>query len=794
MNYTFSSPLKAIQGTAIKDLTDGRFGPPKIARSRTPRGRPSSLSYASSFSSSKPHAQKLLHVLLPAKPKYIPNQRPPPEVHSSLPDGASGQSKRSRKVIITRFLLADGNISFAVGNQIDGVITPDAEEVPVAKILEHVSPAELERYENQDFFDEDERERILPQPKPRGRPRKLNEIAPSFNIAPIGEEQSLLLEGSIPFKKRAGRPKGALNKKGRKVTSIAPSIRSKLQIGRPTTSNKRGPPRKKANILTSTKPSVLLESSTAIKRPRGRPPRQKNLAVVIPSFNGPQPQELESSIGAESESDDMLGDPKPQYSMVVASGLGQSDTEDTTSRDQSVEPVPSSKRRRMDNRNAFVDLSSDADDDERSPHPIKRARMLLETSPDPIADDSAALLRQFQARVYGPDHSAKSSNIPHRESKPSLTVDDHTALLKQFQARTRSRSSSSDSLMGPVPRPLKPLPTQHTKSQPREASFPPPPPPKDHRLKVPASYLNNNITDSHPPRPQPEKATPIKPIPQSKFIQRRISLTPHFPPTTSFSHGPMDGSADSRPPSSISSASRFTPSQHTNRTTSQASRKRPSPSRKRALSPKAQSAPSQSSASSSTSKLGFAGLPQAKHITDYFTPKATVAKPTPTPIKTPHSPSLQLLVPDDSESEDQLARVSSSDSIGSEVIVVRRHSAPSVNRATTAEARPQASYKRPDPIDIDSSEDASSSSSEEESEHDGPTLVSNTAAPIQSTPDPIPHPKQLQRSAEAFNNAFEIEDDHDDGDSDSESDSESDSKSDSESDSLGSEGIIIRPG
>lgn len=677
----------------------------------------------------------------------------------------------------------DGNISFVLGTQIDGVITRDVGEVPVAKILNHVSPAELERYENQDFFDEDERERLLPPKKPRGRPRFVDRIVPSFNIAPVNEEtsreQSLLLEGPISMKRKVGRPKGSFNKKDTKVTSTEPSVPSKVQVGRPKGSHKRGPHEKKADKFTSTKPSFLSESSTFIKEARGQPPRQKNLSVVIPSFNGPQPQKLESTPGAETESDEVLGDPKPQYSMVIASGLGQSDTEEATSRDQSVELVSSSKKRRLVTSNAFIDLDPDIDGDERSLPQTKRAKLLPETSPDPIANDSAALIRQFQARVYGPDHSAKGSTIPHQQSKPSSTLNDSTALFRQSQAHTRSSShgsSSSDSLMGPTPRPLKPLPAQYVpnKPLPGEETLPQRPPPGDNLATIPASYPNNCITASHFPRRQPVTTTPTKISSPSRSIQRKVSLTPHFPPGTSFSHNnSLDGSSKSTSQTSSSSASRHAPSQPANTIISQSSRiMPPSPPEKRKLSPELRSAPPHSSQASSTSKIGFTGPPREKAITDYFAPKAAVAETAPT--ETAHSPSLQLLGPENSESEDQLARESSHDSISSEIIVVRQNRVTPTNQAGTAEARPQeASSNDHDRIDLDSSED-DSSEDESEDEHHGTNRVSNTVAPVRSTASPVKMPS----SAENLNRTFEIEDDED---------------SDSDSDSESSEVMIVRP-
>ena len=664
----------------------------------------------------------------------------------------------------------DGNISFVVGTQTDGVVTRDPEEVPVAKIFDHVSPAELERFENQDFFDEDERERLLPPPKPRGRPPKSDRIVPTFNMAPVGED---LPEGSVLIKRKVGRPKGW--RKSSKPTSADTSTPGKGRTGRPKGSLNQGPPDKKADRLTWRKQSVLSEAPTVVRKARGRPPRQKNLSVVIPSFNGPQPQELESIPGAESESDELVDDPKPQYSMITASGLGQSDTEDMT--DQSVELVPtlSSKKRPLGTNSAFLNINSDTNGDERSPHPTKRAKTLSETSPDPIADDSAALLRQFQATVYGPDDAAKSSAIPHQQSKPSPTLDDSAALLRQFDAHTRSSSpgsSSSDSLMGPTPRPYKPSPAQLTPSNPLpgQPPFPQYPPPINNSAKIPPSDLNNNITISNPPQRQPAKITPDKPT-SSNFTQRKVSLTPHYPPSTSFDHSPINCSAESRPQSSLSSASRHAPSKLTKMAFSRSTRIMPSPPKKKKPSPTPRSAPPQSSQASSTSKIGFAGIPRAKDITDYFAPKATVANTA--PIKAPHSPTSQLVGPEDSESEDQLARNSSTDSLGSEIVAMLPNRITPTNQPAAAEVTLQEPSNPQDPIDLDSTED------ESEDEHDNTTRVSDSAAPIQ----PSASSTKVHSSAEASNKAFEIEEEAD-----------SNSDSDSESDSISSEVMIIRPG
>ena len=767
------SPLKAIQGAGIKDLTEGQYGPHKFGGSHSAGRRPTDLLYpaptsfkATNVSLTQPNDIKTsivelnpYQVSIPTKPKYIPNQRPPPNVHSSRPNNVANPNERARKVVISRFLLVDGNISFAIGTDIDGVITPDAEEVPVAKILDYISPAELERFENQDFFDEDERERLLPPKKPRGRPRKGDGIIPSFNTIPIGQEtsreQSLLPEAPIVIKKKIGRPKGTF--------------------------------RKKAVNLTSTKPSVLSEPSTAIKRGPGRPRRQQNLSVVIPSFNGPQPQELESTPTTLSESDKIIKDYKPQYSMITASGLGQSDTEDVTSRDRSLEILPSSKRRRLGTESASLDPSHDEDDAERSPTQAKRVKMFPDMSPDPIADDNIALLRQFQARVYGPDRPEKGSDISHRQCKPSLTSDSNHTRIR----RSSLDSSSSDVTMGHTQRPLKSLPIPKVPSNPLpEEEFPRPP--GDISTKVLTPCLDSSITVPRSPSHHLAKTPPTRSTSPSKSNPRKVSLTPHIPPSTSVSYSKsLHRPAQSGSQPSISSAGRLMPPQPSDTTLSQTSRITSSlPKKRKPPSPTPQSAPSQSTQASSTSKLGFAGLPRATAITDYFAPKASAATKTPPPTIQPrYSPTMQLIgaADNDSDSEDQLAHVDSSatDSISSEAIVVRRPNRvtpPTTTQAavTSSSAHDHDLDSASSPEDESSSSSSSSSSSEadahaHEHEHEAPTdrPVSNTAAsssPAQSTTSTtktnVQANVQVQHSADTSSRAFDVID-HEVGDEDS---------------------------
>lgn len=617
----------------------------------------------------------------------------------------------------------------------------------MARILDYVSAAELEKFENQDFFDEDERERLLPPRKPRGRPRKGDRNFPSFIVAPIEEatsrEQSLLPEGPFLIKKRPGRPKGSF--------------------------------RKNAVKLTSTKPSVLVEPSITIKKPRGRPPRQKNLSIVIPAFNGPQPQHLESNPGTQSEDEEMLDYPKPQYSMLAASGLGQTDSEDLTSRDPSVELMPSLKKRRLNTENASIDPSLDDHDDNRSLIQTKRAKAFSDMSPDPIADDSIALLRQFQARVYGPDHSEKGNRIPHRQCKPSLTNEDS----RFYTPRSSLDSSSSDLLMGQIPSRLELLPTGNVRSKLLPGEKIPQIPLGNISTQAPASHLHNSITASHYPRHHRVDISPTKSTSPSKSIRRKLSLTPHFPPSMSSSRDRSnnDSGESGRSQPSVPLASRHIPQQPTK---PQPSTIRPSITKKRNPSPQRRKPPSQpSQALSSTSKLGFAGVPRAKHITDYFAPKPTPAASNPPPTAQPrHSPSSQLLGPTDSnnresDSEDQLARDpspspsssadSDSDSISSEVMVARPPNRISTTQAARPQEEPPSNHHNREP------ETETETGSSEDDDDD----VTSTAPALRSTTTTL---RVQSHAAEPF-----------DRDRDGEGDSESDSES------LSSEVMIVRP-
>ena len=780
--------MKAVQGSAIKDLTAVQFELPKFAGSQGPRERFSdrfyppinslklstvSFSYFHSLHRHSPqkfisyHKGHLLspkQISLPFTPKYTPNQKPP-KVHSSRPNDALRQSERPTKIIKSRFLLVDGNISFLLKTSLDDGITHDAEEVPLAKILDHVSPAELERFENKDFYDEDERERLLPPKKPRGRPRRDHILIPSFSVGPIGEG-AILPKVSVVIRRKPGRPKGSFK-------------------------NKPG-------SETLTKVSLPTEPSTVIKRRRGRPPGQKNVSVVIPSFNGPQPQPLNGTSGAPSESDEIPDKPKPQYSMLTASGLGQSDNEDVTSRDQSVERLPlSSKKRGLEARTAFMSLDSDENDnDEIASDRIKRARRFSETSPDPIADDSVALLRQFEAQIYGPNSSEKSSVIPHRHGNPRASLN---------SSHTGSRPPPSD----PPTRPIQQSLSQDVKPQPppNGSSFAQHTP-RHTSTNTPTAHLRKSPTVVNSSLSNPAQTTPTRPTSPPRVISRKVSLTPHFPPSTSFNQSKTttSDSANDEPHLPTPSASRRLPPKQSDKTSTRPRHIDSQPPKKRDPSPRV--ARSQSSQAPRSSKIGIANLSRTKSIKDYFAPMLTAPKPQLPPLlpsQPSPSPTSQLLGAYEEDSEDQLARESSSssssaNSLHSEITATRpnhpqphttsiaaaaspqRMSSPSSSSSSTNNPLPNRNPNANTPSAIHSSE-PESTDEEHETEtgrHRLPIITTTTAAiePIrsQSSPEALIRPIELDYDDEND----EVGDDDDDNNEEEEDQDEDESESESQ--------------
>ena len=101
---------------------------------------------------------------------YKPNTSPNPQLRSQQP--VNDPISKCRKVIISRQLLENGQIIFILGTKFDGVVNRDPDEVPLSKILDHVTSAELQRYENQNYLSKEILAERIRVPKPRGRPPK----------------------------------------------------------------------------------------------------------------------------------------------------------------------------------------------------------------------------------------------------------------------------------------------------------------------------------------------------------------------------------------------------------------------------------------------------------------------------------------------------------------------------------------------------------------------------------------------------------------------------------------------
>ncbi|KAI4114282.1 MAG: hypothetical protein LQ338_008024, partial [Usnochroma carphineum] len=148
-------------------------------------------------------------IQIPFVPPYVPSTG----LANGFLDEPSASVNHARKhrngTVRSRFTTQDGLIRFIVrsesGARGKGTDSNDI-DVSLADIYEYVSPEELERYENLDWEQEDERERFRPklgrprkqlsQPdqvtshpsktkKPRGRPRKQSTIS----VGPLGERK-----------------------------------------------------------------------------------------------------------------------------------------------------------------------------------------------------------------------------------------------------------------------------------------------------------------------------------------------------------------------------------------------------------------------------------------------------------------------------------------------------------------------------------------------------------------------------------------------------------------------------
>ena len=233
---------------------------------------------------------------------------------------------------MSRQLSVNGNIFFVVGTKFGGIVNRNPKEVPLSQILNHVSQAELQRFENQDFLEEDVREASRPPPKPMGRPIGSKLI-----------DGRLVLAGASTGPPSAQKPQTQLSR----PVVVVPSSSRAVHQG--------------AAFAASSRTSHLAIKVLA-------PNVSQQVAVRVPSFNGPQPGQIrhvpETDASSESSEDELSCQRptrRPQYAMIAASGLASLKTsqEEETSREVSVSRTASpeaavsynheqsSKRRRL---------------------------------------------------------------------------------------------------------------------------------------------------------------------------------------------------------------------------------------------------------------------------------------------------------------------------------------------------------------------------------------------------------------------------------------------------------------
>lgn len=465
-------------------------------------------------------------------------------------------------MIVQRFLFEDGNVTFAIGTKNGDVVNRDSGEVPLRKIFDFVTPTELERFENQDFIEEDEREEKerlakLLRKKAPGRPRK----NPLFGDT-IFREQSTLSSGLINSKRPRGRP--------RRNTVSAPSF--------------NGP--------------------------------QPGLEVRIPIGL------RTSSVVADSEnSSEIEATPRRlQYSMVAASGLAPPETsEEETSREvsmagtQSPDIEPSPKKRKIESTGTLQCLA---------PRSTPMVRIPPDVRPKAISHPSQKSAQSGLVDLTGDETDSENvdtikplSYDSPKDSSPMLGIDEKRQTpLRQFQSHDNQQnspaSSSSDSLIGStvVQR------TQQSESHPSQAtqkqanSTDNPFSLKDSpRSATKLPLLRNKTRES---TPSTQHTSPNKSRP------RKVSLTPHFPPAMTYNHNSYSPT-DIRPVSSFSADSKNSSLP----TRIQA----PPHKRKRSPEPIESSNPTSKPSRTPVSSL-LKPLQPTNYITDFFQPKRSPIK------------------------------------------------------------------------------------------------------------------------------------------------------------------------
>ena len=501
--------------------------------------------------------------MIPSASQYIPRSQRP-EVQANQSKAVHNVQNELPKVILQKFLLENGNVTFAVGTKVGNVVNRDSREVLLQEILDHVTPAELQRFETQEFLEEDEREeqeRLLKllRKKAPGRPRKypLPSSRPPLPSTP----------GLINGKRPRGRP--------RKNTVSAPSFNGPqptLEVTRPT--------------------STVLDRSSVIS-------------------------DSESSSEVESTPR------RPQYSMVAASGLAPPETsEEETSREVSMSRTqtpdlqPSPKRRKVDS-SAL-----------RYPAPTSTpiVRIPLDVSPTPISQPKQTPAKSSVVDLTQDDTDVEEvetikpqprSNVGLYNSTPTPGIDEEReALLRQFQSHDNRRSSpassSSDSLMSRT------ITVERAEKLPPLSAQPTQKPLTPTRNPTPVNERLGLTKDSSPPNISGGDSTsPLQRTPPSTTKSRRVSLAPHSPHEKSFSQSSYS-STDIRPVSSASTSTKK-PTQPIIPMSSPSKRKH-SPAPTESRNPK-------SKPFKTTQSSPLKPLQPTNDITAYFRPKYTPTKP-----------------------------------------------------------------------------------------------------------------------------------------------------------------------
>ncbi|KAL2037061.1 hypothetical protein N7G274_010188 [Stereocaulon virgatum] len=502
------STLSTIQGHRMPQLfshgpaTPARSPQPGRSAARKPASRapPTSVFQGSNRCFPAPNSNRLKCVLIHTAPKYIPlSQRTKvseQQPQTKQPEERQDTQRESYKVILQRFLLEDGSITFALGTKNGDLVTRDANEVPLRDIFHHVTSAELERFENRDFVEADERE----------------------------EKERLL---KIPRKKAPRRP--------RKYP--IPGLIS----GGPASGldNKRPRDRPRENVV----------SAPSFDRPR------PTLEVLLPIGLGSSTPAPASASSSAIESTPR----RRQYSMIAASGLAPPATsEEETSREVSMSVTPDreapSKRRKIGSSDTVhyrasistpvvrIPLSTRPKASMVTPQPAQKSVAYGLTRPTEDLDSEAVDTIKPSSRTYdGP-----------QDQSPSLGADEERKLLHR-QSQTRpmrhsspaSSSSSEDSLTGSntVQRRSQhqALRAEQMQADALDRSFPAIGRPAASIASPPLDSRVGDITIQASPQ-----------TPSNKSRPRKVSLTPHFPDGIIYDHHSSYNSTDTRPVSSTS--------------------------------------------------------------------------------------------------------------------------------------------------------------------------------------------------------------------------------------------------